>query len=132
VGWTLYAAPSYLTRKGPFTPLDFTGHEIILFDAFPWPGGAWLAERSQGATVAMRATTMPAVQDACAAGLGIAMLPCYAADPDTRIERLVPNICGSNDMKIVTHKDLVNVARVRTVIDYLVEIIERDRALWTG
>ena len=53
------------------------------------------------------------------AGIGVAILPCYLADPDPDLRRLGPEIEDLGvDLWMLTHPDLRHTARVRAVLDF--------------
>lgn len=69
------------------------------------------------------------------AGMGLALLPCFIADPIESLQRLhcipsAPSPCG--DLWILTHKDLRSTARVRAFMDFMLETFERHRDLLEG
>jgi DNA-binding transcriptional LysR family regulator len=86
-------------------------------------GGDWFEKHLRGATVVFTANSRHAQYAACKAGLGVAVLPCVAAngDPDL-IQLLPPERVRSVDLLLVTHRDLARTARVRAAMDFLVEI----------
>jgi DNA-binding transcriptional LysR family regulator len=135
VGWSLYAAPDYVARKGaPATPEDLCGHDVIGFDESlaNTPGGLWLGAHSQGANVVMRGNSIVAAINATVCGMGISAVPCVFAEADSRLRRVTPRVLGGRDVFLVVHPDLARVARVRAVMDFVVELFVRDAALWSG
>jgi DNA-binding transcriptional LysR family regulator len=135
LGWALYAAPSYLERRGtPASPDDLRGHDIITAASqiARWPGARWLESRIDPGRVVLRGDSMVAMLNGCIAGMGVAMVACYLADSEARVRRVFPEICGSSDMRLVTHKDLVGVARVRAAMEFIIEIVEKERSYWSG
>lgn len=133
-GWSLYAARSYLDRRGWPPDGDVSGHDAIGFDASLEQslGGQWLAEHGKGANIVLRGNSLGAIASAAAAGLGVAPLPCFVGDFDRALERLTPRVIGSRDILLVVHPDLARASRVRAVVDFLVELFARDAALWRG
>lgn len=85
--YALYAAPEYLEQRGaPRAPKDLGQHDLLVFA--PGSGSsAWqLGKHGETHRVALqqprfRASNSFAVRDACASGLGIALLPRLIADP---------------------------------------------------
>ncbi len=72
-------------------------------------------------------------KEACKAGMGIAMLPCFMADPDPSLTRLSPVTTSPRfDLWLLKHVDMRSNARVRVLSDFLTERIKRKRALLTG
>lgn len=83
-------------------------------------GGQWLAERAVESGVALKVNTTRLLFDACRAGLGVAILPCFGADLEPDLVCLMPpEEVLSVDAWVVMHRDLANTARVRVVADFL-------------
>jgi DNA-binding transcriptional LysR family regulator len=134
-GWTLYATPAYVERKGlPSAPEDLGSHDVIGFDSSMGavPGALWLEEHAKGSHVVMRANSIVAALNAAIFGLGVGVLPCFMADPEPALQRLSPRVLGARDVFLVVHPDLARVARVRAVMDFIVEAFQRDAAAWSG
>lgn len=135
VGWALYAAPSYLERRGtPASEDDLGAHEVIGFDTSLAGalGGVWLAERGSTANVVLRGNSLGANASAAGAGLGMTPLPCFMGDSDPALRRVPDIAVGSRDILLVAHPDLCRTGRVRALIDFVVELFARDAALWRG
>ena len=135
LGWSLYAPPAYLERKGtPKEPEDLAGHDIIDFDATlaTSPGAQWLRANGKGANVVLRGNSIVAVLNAAIVGLGIAPLPCFIGDAESTLQRVTSRCIGSTNVYMAVHPDLARVARVRAVMDFIVEAFERDRSIWSG
>jgi len=41
-------------------------------------------------------------------------------------------VIGGRDIYLVVHPDLARVARVRAVMDFVIELFTRDAAAWSG
>ncbi|HVR64527.1 MAG TPA: LysR family transcriptional regulator [Polyangia bacterium] len=134
-GWSMYATPAYVARKGaPPSPEDLRGHDIVAYDATmaAVPGAQWLAEHGEGTTVAMRGNSIIAAMNAAILGLGLTVLPCFIGDGESALRRLTARLLGARDIFLVVHPDLARVARVRAVMDFIVETFERDAVKWAG
>ena len=134
-GWSLYASPAYVGRRGGLeTPDNLQGHELIGFapDLAATVGQRWLDAHGQGARIVMRANSINAAVDAAVAGGGVVALPCFTVDHDPRLTRLTPQVIGARDINLVVHPDLAKVGRVRTTMDFLIETFVRDASLWSG
>jgi DNA-binding transcriptional LysR family regulator len=134
-GWSLYASPSYVARKGALAcEQDLSGHDVLNFDASlsGLPVTAWMAEHSKGANVVLRGNSLGAVQRAAAFGFGIAPLPCFLADTDPLLVRLTPRVIAEREGTLAVHPDLVRLGRVRATMDFLVEVFEREAEAWAG
>ncbi len=134
-GWSLYASPGYVARKGALADAEcLAGHDVIGFDqslAFV-PGALWLEEHAAGASVVLRGNSIVAALNAATFSVGVAVLPCFLGDQEPRLVRLTARVTGSRDVFLVVHPDLAKVARVRAVMDCIVAAFARDAALWSG
>lgn len=106
-------------------PLDFSLVEIITWveEMATLRGGQWLAQRAAGSPVAVRVNSTRLLYDACRAGLGVAVLPCFGADKDADLVCLMPpEQVLSVDAWVVMHRDLAMTARIRVVADFLASL----------
>jgi DNA-binding transcriptional LysR family regulator len=137
-GWSLYAADGYLAARGRPTRLDtpeaLAGHDVVGFDdaMSGVPGAEWLEAHAAGANVVMRGNSLVSVVNAVIAGFGISVVPCFLAEPEPTLQRLCPEVLGSRPVTLVVHPDMAKVARVRAVIDFIVEVAERERPRISG
>jgi DNA-binding transcriptional LysR family regulator len=133
--WSLYASEGYLKRMGRVaTPSDLSGHDVIAFDETMAgvPGAQWINEHANGANVILRGNSIVSVLNACLIGMGLAVLPCFLADAEANLRRLTPHVLGAREIWLVFHPEIGRIARVRRVIDFVVEIIARDAPLLLG
>lgn len=131
-GWWqlgLYSTRSYAAahnlRPGV---LNLSNADIITWDAehAMLGGGSWFTRHAPGARVAFSANSRLIQQAACKAGLGVAVLPCVAADPDPELVRLLPpKQVVSTKLWLVVHRDLARTARVRAVMEFLADIVPK-------
>jgi len=134
-GWSLYASPSYVERRGqPESPEALAGHDVVGYDEslVGIPGALWLAKHGTGAKTALRSNSIVNAFNAATFGVGIASLPCFMCAREPRLVRLTALVVGSRDVFLVVHPDLAKVARVRAVMDFAVETFAADAALWSG
>ncbi|MCP5072747.1 MAG: LysR family transcriptional regulator [Rhodobacteraceae bacterium] len=68
------------------------------------------------------------------AGLGVATLPCYIADVDPGLARIISDVQPREDLDIwvLYHPDLRRVTRIRMFIDFICEAITADKSLFEG
>ena len=126
VDLAVYASPGYVvSRRLEEGAVDFGKVEIISWieEMANLRGGAWLAEHAASARIALRVNTTRLLFDACRAGLGLAILPCFGADGDQGLVCVVPpEQVISIDAWLVMHRDLSRTARVRAVADFIVSL----------
>ena len=67
-------------------------------------------------------------------GLGIAVLGCFAADPDPTLSRVYPRPITENDMDlwVLSHPDVRLAARVRAFTKFIADAFLADRDLFEG
>jgi DNA-binding transcriptional LysR family regulator len=113
---------------------DLRGHGVVAFDDSlkAVPGALWLGAEARGARVELRASSTNSALNACLAGIGIACIPCFLGDPEPTLQRLTPEVLGVREMFVVVHPDLARVARVRTVMDHLVDVMTANATLLGG
>jgi DNA-binding transcriptional LysR family regulator len=126
VGLGVYASRKYADARGLGAgPLDFKSVDIITWieEMATLRGGQWLAQRAVTSTVAVRVNSTRLLYDACRAGLGVAILPCFGADQDPDLVCLMPpEEVLSVDAWVVMHRDLATTARIRVAADFLVSL----------
>jgi DNA-binding transcriptional LysR family regulator len=126
VGWSLYAAPSYLAaHPGPADPRHLAGHDVLGYEAnlAAMPAARWLNAHAGGANIIMRSGEANDLLDACAAGLGIAMLPCGLAATEPGLVRLTPEILESTRLSLVYRKEILVAEHIQLVLAFLTEVM---------
>jgi len=129
VGWSLYAADSYLARRpGPIDPNDLSGHEIIALatDTTVAPAAKWLNEHAGNATVVSRSNASAALVAAAVAGAGLALLPCFLADAEPALKRLTPDVLTKHSVSLVYRREVRVAEPVRLVIRFVIDVMRRN------
>lgn len=135
LAFALYASTDYLDRHGrPQRTEDLRDHQGVAFDEALRTRGAaaWLEERVERGRVAFRSDSTQAQTAAVRAGFGIGGLARFFADPDPRLERVLPDQEVLIDVWLVTHAGLRRNARIRAVFDFLAERFAADRDAFAG
>ncbi|HEY4891558.1 MAG TPA: LysR family transcriptional regulator, partial [Reyranella sp.] len=66
-------------------------------------------------------------------GAALGVLPCYLGDPDPALKRVggvVPEVFA--EQWLLVHRDLRALPRVRAVMDAVIELFQREKALLEG
>ncbi len=86
------------------------------------------------ARIKHRVNSTAAMQSMARHGLGIAVLPCYTADPDPGLRRALPELLseGTPDLWILHHPDVRGVSRVSLFAEFIADIITADLDLFEG
>lgn len=75
---------------------------------------------SKSVSPRLRSSNLTAQLQATAAGAGICVLPCFLADSDARLVRLLPQqVRLIRTFWMVVHSDLRNLARIRATMDFI-------------
>ncbi len=133
--WSVYASRAYVARRGaPRTLADYAEHDLIGFEgaADRSPGGQWFRENVPDARFAMRGNGVVQIFNAAIMGFGVTLLPCFMADPEPSLARLTPEVFHNRRVRLLVPADLARLARVRAVMDFIVELFQRDAALFEG
>jgi len=137
VAWAVYGARTLLDENGslPF-PAEIARHPLIGWDEGVTGIGAaaWLERVAPTEAIVYRTTSLVNQLIAAKSGLGLAVLPCYLADPEADLVRALPDPVPelSTELWIVTHADLKGTARVRAFFDLVGEGLARRRELFAG
>lgn len=122
----LYVAPGYLEGLGDRAP------EILLFrgdSEMP----EWAKQHFPSAQSSTRIDSLATMLAAVTEGLGLARLPCFAADSTDKVVRLrLPLDPSAWRIWVLSHVDLRSTARVRVAREFLIEAIARARGLILG
>jgi len=135
VGWSLYAAESYLARRPePIDPNDLSGHEIVALssDSTAAPAAKWLAEHAAGATVVSRSNASASLVAAAVAGAGLALLPCFLAEAEPTLKRLSPEILTSHRVWLAYRREVKLAEPVRLVIRFVIDVMRKHAEMLQG
>ncbi len=132
VGYRFYASRAHLAgRRGS---VDFANDAFLGFDdsLASTPQERWLARLAPERRVVFRSNSTASLQVAARLGVGVAMLPCYLADPDPGLSRLEGPEPVDHELWLLVHGDLRRAPRVRAVIEWVDELVEKARPELTG
>ncbi|HXI02710.1 MAG TPA: LysR family transcriptional regulator [Candidatus Saccharimonadales bacterium] len=130
----LYASKDYLKRRGrPKSASTLEGHDLIMpIPGSLLPGARYLGRFEQVANPAIRASGLPSVASAAAAGLGICALPAFVAVHHRLVSVGPPAVIETRDVWILYPADLRRTARVTTVRDFIVDVVHDGEAVLAG
>jgi DNA-binding transcriptional LysR family regulator len=93
----------------------------------------WLRERAAPGRIIYRINTVLGLAEAAAAGIGLAVLPCFIGSATPGLRRLtgpLPEL--ANGIWLLTHADLRQTARVRAFMDFAGAEISKQRKTIEG
>ena len=127
--WTLYCSRGYAAaRPRPRTAADLRQHAIVGGGGEKvWPAyRAWLRRHRLEAAVTIEHSSASGLLAAVRAGAGLAVLPSFVADRDPELVRCLPPIAtDDSELWLLTHERLRHTPRVRAVMDFLGERLQR-------
>ncbi len=129
----LYATPAYLARNTD--RIELRSHDWIGPDeSLGHLGSArWMQARIPPERVVCRGSSLLALLAAARAGMGVAPLPCYLADPNPSLRRVHPPLPDmESTLWLLTHPDLRQVVRIRAFLDLVSARIIGQRPLLEG
>lgn len=135
VGWFVYASKGYLAANGvPESPAALAQHSLVLYvesmhNVAPL---RWMDAHRGAARHVSRVDNLEVACQTAAADGGIAVLPHFMADPVSGLQRVFDQNIGVNTGWIVYHESTRDAARIRAVVEALVEAFERNAAMFTG
>ena len=132
----LYASPAYLKRHGtPAGVEDLRRHVFVDYieDLVAIDAVRYLAELVESPRVVFHSNSMIAQQHAAIAGLGLVMLPLFAAAGERRLRRVVlGNVSVRRDLWLSVHRDLQDSPRIRVVTKFLSALVAADQDFLLG
>jgi DNA-binding transcriptional LysR family regulator len=116
VDFAFYAAPAYLDVTAP-ADYAFIAYDDPMEQS---PQQIWLRRFARGRPVVLRASDLEVQREAAKAGIGIAALPRFFAEPEAGLRRLESGgKSPSREIWLAVHKDLRRAPLVRAALDFL-------------
>ncbi len=121
----LYASARYLEERGrPALRDGLAGHAILAYDETlgAVPESRWLAQQARRAVCALRTNSVLAQLRAAEAGVGLALLPCYLAQPAGLVRVLPRSADIRRELWLAVHADLQRAPRIRVAVEFLADL----------
>lgn len=127
VAYRLYAAKG--TEPARRGAVDFGRDEFIGYDETlaSTPQERWLAKMGPDRRIVFCCNNTSTLLAAARLGVGVALLPCFAADGDPELAVLDSPEPTRHELWLVVHGDLRRTPRVQAVIEWLDALIEREK-----
>lgn len=135
VAWAFFGArDGAVNLRKDGRSFNFSKHMVLGWDEPARIIAAeWIAANVPPERITFRSNSLVNQLMAVAAGLGIALLPCYLGDRDERVRRVsgvLPDL--SSELWIVTHQDLKNTARIRAFLGVIGDAVVAARREFEG
>lgn len=135
VGWYVVVSKAYADERGiPRSEAELRDHALVLYGGAlrESPGPRWMEARCPDSPRALRLDSPDAVIHAIASGAGIGVVPYPSMHGRKDIVRVFETAVAWAHLWIVYHQSHRDAARIRAVVDLLVEHIESHAHLYTG
>jgi DNA-binding transcriptional LysR family regulator len=135
IAWAFYGTSAHRPLKKRGDAHDVSGRGVIGWDepSDRIVASAWLHKHVGAAQIVYRTNSLVHQLMAARANVGIALLPCYLADPIPDLVRLsVPVAELEGELWIVTHKALKDTARIRACLTIIGDGIASMQPLFEG
>lgn len=126
-----YGSRDYLARS---TVDRLEQHRWIRWGE-PWQGFAverWISANVPSAHVRATVNSNQALTSLVEQGLGVAFLPCFAADADPRLVRIGPRVDFGASIWLLTHDDLRHTGRIAAFMKCVGEALLQKRSAIAG
>lgn len=132
IATTVYGSREYLLdkQKPNFESLTWLVPDDDLANL---PIRHWLASHYPKAHIGMYCNSMRAIAEAVKQDMGVAALPCFLADDDPHLQRLLPPITALySELWLLMHPALRQTARIRAFVDFMCDALKADKLLFEG
>jgi len=132
IAMAVYAAPDYLRRQPGRTLAE---HDWIAVDDSMGavPSLEWLAAFKPLDALVYRTNSFSGIDRACAAGIGLAVLPCFLGDRSPQLVRVTGAIeACSNQLWMLAHPDMRETMRIKIVFQKVQHELEALLPLLSG
>jgi molybdate transport repressor ModE-like protein len=129
----LYASREYLAKNPAIeTVADVPSHRFISYidDLIFSPELEYTHFVSPELRPAIKSSNLIAQLNSTVAGAGLCVLPCFIAQSEPQLVRVLPNFRLIRTFWLLLHSDLRNIARVRVTADFIAEQASQAHALF--
>jgi len=127
----IYGSRNYLESTAPITEMaDLKNHRFLGYipDLMYAPQLDYLSELPFEIDADFGATSIVTQARSVIAGAGLCILPSYIAAVEPDLQPILPDVFSiERQFWLVIHPDALNLARVRSVIDFLTETVRIER-----
>jgi DNA-binding transcriptional LysR family regulator len=133
IAFAIYGSAAYLASAGG-ADLARAHQWVGLDETLSHLSAArWIGENVSAERIGFRASSFIAILEAARAGMGLAILPCYMAEPLPDLQRIgdpVPEL--ATGLWLLVHEDLRRTARVRALIEFVAAEMAKLKPVMAG
>ena len=127
----LYGSKEYFTKNKMIDNLEnLTGHKFISYvdDLVDYPELNYLHDSFNNIKILFRSNNLQAQLNAVKEGIGIALLHNFIAKKEKNLIPILPKkIKIKREYWIVIHEDLINIKRIRVVVDFISRVMKLEK-----
>ena len=127
----LYGSKEYFTKNTMIDNLEnLTGHKFISYvdDLVDYPELNYLHDSFNNIKILFRSNNLQAQLNAVKEGIGIALLHNFIAKKEKNLIPILPKkIKIKREYWIVIHEDLINIKRIRVVVDFISRVMKLEK-----
>jgi DNA-binding transcriptional LysR family regulator len=134
MAFAVYASDAYLNKYQANSDGKLVGklggHRLITLQntLIDMPESEWFNALGTGASRVLATNSREGQVQACAAGLGLACLPCYLGDAHSGLRILqTSEKAPSRNIWVGAHQDTRGSARIRAVLDWIEEVMRKAK-----
>jgi DNA-binding transcriptional LysR family regulator len=135
IPYFLYGARSLVHSLKAKSLADLGGRPFLGYDnsLLPVAQETWLDQTIRDRRIVFRSNTLQPAIAAARAGLGLVMLAAFVADKDPELARVaIPDVMPPRELWLLVHSDLRRAPRIRATLDFIVDLVGRERARLAG
>ena len=127
----LYGSREYFTKNPMIDNIqNLTDHKFISYvdDLVDYPELNYLHDSFKDIKILFRSNNLQAQLNAVKEGIGIALLHSFIAKKETDLIVVLPEkIKITREYWIVIHEDLINIKRIRVVVDFISKVMKLEK-----
>jgi len=130
--FSLYATRAYLQKHARSTAPEYDW--VQTYESRDWfTPAVWKKVGRVTPNAVFTSNSIMAVLNAAKAGQGVAPLPCFLADSEKKLVRVIPPPKEMRmELWLLMHSDLRHTARVKVLLQYLYSELSRQKDQFTG
>ena len=136
LGVALYCSRRYAEQCGQPDSVECLAHHRVIGVEGPVSAVncfVWLHAHVPEKAIVTRISSITNLIASVRSGLGVTVMPCFLADPDSSLIRCTGPIDGiASDVWLVMREDQRHVPRVRSFVDFLADYVIGQKPLLTG
>jgi len=132
---SVYASPEYLQDAPPLTSLeDLSDHRLVGYvEGSDAENADHALNLRDDKFFGFESTSIDAQKNVVRAGYGIGILPDFlVSGEDGLVKALSTDFSMKREFWLIIHPEMINLARVRLVIDFIVQLVYDNRRLFLG